>query len=86
MENIKLPPIEDLDYIAYILWVGPNDPNCHLLFVSDYFLLSWQLGDDEFVRKNFYTDIGFNGFICVDRIIIHQGKLYMPSQILIQTF
>ena len=76
MENIQLPPIEDLEYRAYILWVGPNDPNCHLLFVSDYFLLSWQSGDDEFVRKIFNTETGFNGFTYVDSIIVHQKKIY----------
>ena len=72
MEKIQLPPM-DLDYEVCILSLPPSDPNCYVLFVTNDFLLSWQPGDNEFVRKDFQIEVEFIDWAS---IIVHQGQIY----------
>ena len=50
MEIIQLPSVE-FEYELCDLWQSPSNSNCRIWFMNNDFLMSCQLGDHEYVKK-----------------------------------
>ena len=82
MEIIQLPSVE-FEFEFCDLWKSPSNSNCHIWFMNNDFLMSCQLGDHEYVKKEIQfedeefpvEDDGMHDNSILDAVVI-ENKMY----------